>query len=324
MHAYLTLSSICIPSRRIVAMLCHLVGCTCMSVEAEENDGPSLSSQNVEYDFLSNLKKQEIDFLRASYITYRVFPFSKTLVESDLVCLHASDGEPSCEERIADGQPPQDRIEQKTPAAESCETIEDSSPGTVDMNVKNETGSSSVDGEKTRHDELTEFTHIIVPQPGHNFDDHDMTLAHAEPDEEEKVSKSESGKHRSRGRLFSKKESEEGKAAAEEQPAKKLEDEPARAARRQVPINCAVCLEEYVAGERVAWSANPDCRHVFHENCLVEWLISLGKAKSKNVRFSDSPTESELLDFDLECPCCRQAFVTKSHLGIHRGNDESV
>mmetsp|Transcript_19107 Transcript_19107/g.44735 ORF Transcript_19107/g.44735 Transcript_19107/m.44735 type:complete len:336 (+) Transcript_19107:211-1218(+) len=310
---------ICVPSKRLVARLCHLVGCTCIPAEVEENDGPSPSSQNaVQYDFLSNLKKQEIDFLRASYITYRAYPFSKTLVERDLICVHVSGGESSHDERIADGQPPQDSTEQK-PLFE----IEDSSPRIVGIEPKSETGSSSAVAEKARHDELVEFTHILVPQPGHNFDDHDMTLAHTEPGEEDKKrSKGESGKHRSRSLLFSKKESEEGNAAG--QPAKKLVNEPAKAVRRQVPMNCAICLEEYEVGERVTWSANPDCRHVFHENCLLGWLVSLGKAKSKNVRYTDSPTESELLDFELECPCCRQAFVTKSNLGIHRGNDESV
>ena len=310
-----TLSSICVPSKRLVARLCHLVGCTCIPLEAEEDEGPSPSSQSaVQYDFLSNLKKQEIDLLRASYITYRVFPFSKTLVERDLVCLRASGDESSCDERIAGDQPPQDRMKQ--------EPQEESSRGQGDIEMKSETGSSSAVAEKAGPCELVEFTHILVPQPGHNFDDLDMTLAHADHGEEEKRPKGGSDKHRSRSMLFPKKESEEVKA--EEQPAKKLVHEPAKAVRRQVPINCAVCLEEYEVGERVTWSANADCRHVFHEKCLVEWLISLGKAKSKNVRYTDRPTESELLNFELECPCCRQAFVTKSHLGVHRGNDESV
>ncbi|XVE82482.1 hypothetical protein DITRI_Ditri16bG0008400 [Diplodiscus trichospermus] len=34
--------------------------------------------------------------------------------------------------------------------------------------------------------------------------------------------------------------------------------------------NCAICLEDYVAGDRVR--VLPRCKHMFHKSCIEEWL----------------------------------------------------
>ena len=52
---------------------------------------------------------------------------------------------------------------------------------------------------------------------------------------------------------------------------------------------CAICLDEYAVEDAVVWSSNEDCPHVFHQNCIVEYL-----AKVKNI--------------ELSCPCCRQTY----------------
>lgn len=61
---------------------------------------------------------------------------------------------------------------------------------------------------------------------------------------------------------------------------------PSSADRRE-PAYCAVCLAEYETGDAIVWSLNPDCKHVFHDDCILTWL-SRGKKR---------------------CPCCRKQFA---------------
>ena len=49
---------------------------------------------------------------------------------------------------------------------------------------------------------------------------------------------------------------------------------------------CEICLGDYEAGDIVAWSANPLCKHAFHVECISDWLIR-------------RPT----------CPSCRQDYI---------------
>mmetsp|Transcript_14562 Transcript_14562/g.26267 ORF Transcript_14562/g.26267 Transcript_14562/m.26267 type:complete len:495 (-) Transcript_14562:100-1584(-) len=82
--------------------------------------------------------------------------------------------------------------------------------------------------------------------------------------------------------------------------------------RRNVPAFCAICLGEYSPSEPISWASNPDCTHVFHQECIVKWLNTLGRKTSKYQRFSDDPPSVvQLLNYGLECPCCRQDFICK-------------
>ncbi len=56
---------------------------------------------------------------------------------------------------------------------------------------------------------------------------------------------------------------------------------------------CAICLESYEPGESVVWSANHECPHAYHDNCITEYCLQ----------------ESQKGVVDLPCPCCRQSFV---------------
>ena len=78
--------------------------------------------------------------------------------------------------------------------------------------------------------------------------------------------------------------------------------------KRSVPIFCAICLSEYEKCDRVCWSSNKECSHVFHESCILQWLISSGKKRSMNHQFTRHPSDEELLRNEL-CPCCRQDFI---------------
>lgn len=39
--------------------------------------------------------------------------------------------------------------------------------------------------------------------------------------------------------------------------------------KRDVPIHCAICLSDYEESEKVSWSSNCNCSHVFHEEVSV-------------------------------------------------------
>jgi len=37
---------------------------------------------------------------------------------------------------------------------------------------------------------------------------------------------------------------------------------------------CMICMEVFEKGSEVSWSSSEDCNHVFHKECIIEWLIS--------------------------------------------------
>ena len=49
---------------------------------------------------------------------------------------------------------------------------------------------------------------------------------------------------------------------------------------------CAICLGDFKRGERVCFSKNKACSHVFHLSCAEEWLMQHS-----------------------ECPCCRASYI---------------
>jgi hypothetical protein len=63
---------------------------------------------------------------------------------------------------------------------------------------------------------------------------------------------------------------------------------------------CAICLGDYVEGEKVCLSRNPDCSHFFHSTCGIAWL-----AKHS------------------ECPICRAEFIFEDHLKEKHDNSSS-
>lgn len=62
---------------------------------------------------------------------------------------------------------------------------------------------------------------------------------------------------------------------------------------RLVPATCAICLLQYTPGCFVSWSENPVCKHVFHRDCMLMWLLK-----------KEEPL----------CPCCRAEFILESEL----------
>lgn len=87
---------------------------------------------------------------------------------------------------------------------------------------------------------------------------------------------------------------------------------------RDVPNGCAICLGEFDASDQICWSANANCSHVFHYACTLDWLMECGRKHLKRQRrrngrggtatqFSDPVTQ--VTQFPMLCPCCRQDFV---------------
>lgn len=78
---------------------------------------------------------------------------------------------------------------------------------------------------------------------------------------------------------------------------------------REVPNGCAVCMDPFRVGDRVCWSSNNGCPHAFHEKCLVNWLLVLGRRRRMRMVRTASSDDVDLTAYDMLCPCCRQDFV---------------
>ena len=106
-----------------------------------------------------------------------------------------------------------------------------------------------------------------------------------------------------------------------------------RALLRDVPHFCAICLGEYKPSDSISWSSNPECTHVFHRECIVRWLDTLGKKRCSDnhgifgrldVLGGGEIPAKDLLNYRLECPCCRQEFVSRLVVesGEYDGDEE--
>lgn len=182
-------------------------------------------------------------------------------------------------------------------------------------------GDEEENKEEGKHEEEGKYSHILLPLAGYNFGF--VKLYNDDVEKEEKPSEIEVEKEKkiisSRIRLFGGKE-KSIKGAVVDEPTKEVELSIPVVAnkmiRRKCHIYCAICLAEYEPNERVSWASNQDCTHAFHEDCVVEWLVSLGRTKSKNKRFTVEPTEAQLLNYQLECPCCRQDFISTKAINV--------
>jgi len=162
--------------------------------------------------------------------------------------------------------------------------------------------------EEEEQNEEGQYSQILIPMPGHNFDCVD--LYGCDEVKKDPTGKEESEKKSRRIKFFGVKD--KSLKDVNDEPTKELElTTPPRAkgGKRICPIFYAICLAEYKTSKRVSWSSSPDCTPAFHEDCVVEWLVSLGRTKSKNVQFAEEPTDDQLFNYQLECPCCRQNFI---------------
>ena len=177
-----------------------------------------------------------------------------------------------------------------------------------------------------------DYTHISLPLPGCDSDGISSSLCglEGEQDDEETAAATtttrtpvatRTNKWLKLTSLFHRKE-EENK---EEDIKKKEMEEPTTCTiemveKRNVPIFCAVCLDSYEISDQVCWASNKECSHVFHEDCILQWLVSSGKKKSMDQVFEKHPSDAKLMQYR-QCPCCRQDFISvKPDI---RGHEES-
>ena len=83
--------------------------------------------------------------------------------------------------------------------------------------------------------------------------------------------------------------------------------------RRQVPNGCAICLGSFLPNEVVTWSSNPDCPHVYHNECIIQWFEAAGR-KTEKQRLRQNPDEPPVVtralvnSFPKVCPACRRPY----------------
>ena len=82
------------------------------------------------------------------------------------------------------------------------------------------------------------------------------------------------------------------------------------------PNLCAICLDSYDVDDKIVWSNNPECQHVFHHACLLDYYMTMVKKKrSNNSNTNNNTTEQEQQSEKVQttsCPCCRQDFFIQS------------
>ena len=87
---------------------------------------------------------------------------------------------------------------------------------------------------------------------------------------------------------------------------------------RHVPNGCSVCLSPFAVGESITWSSNSECKHAFHHSCILDWFKASGRRQCRRRRLEQSEgmlnyANDPLLkitNFRMECPCCRQVFIS--------------
>jgi hypothetical protein len=55
----------------------------------------------------------------------------------------------------------------------------------------------------------------------------------------------------------------------------------------EILAGCAICLSHFKPQQLVCESNNPSCRHIFHKDCMVDWLMKLHD----------------------DCPMCREVYL---------------
>lgn len=283
--------------------------CRLYCFKREEHD------EEIAYECLSSERKLILDNLRSRAILRHLRRFTLSLTFEDM--LKRPD---NSESSSALGDDPGGK-EEGTLNGIDIEMGDDAPANTVDGNTLSAGGIRDSD-----------FTYVLIPPPGHAIAVSNVErVGDCSTDNETKKMRSvlflkapyRSSKVGHDGIIEENEQNEEKAPCTPDEPSPTDPDNDIVTENRAVPIICAVCLSMYKISERVCWSSNSECTHVFHEDCMTKWLVSLGKTHSKKRLYNKNPSEEKLLDFDLSCPCCRQDFISSSLIVKKNETDDS-
>jgi len=262
------------------------------------------------YRTMSPARQEEIDNLRKNALLRYMSRYTLTLIEEHLICCSESQTDTTLSTSTSD-----EVDYEGVTSDESCKDVEterngDIEEGNNDVELVQDRGDMEQGSESTAADDAAvEYTHISIPLPGRDVAGIYVSTAL----EKQHIQK---GKRWRSSSLFQTR-NDEGRDTSQVEPiatnGRSLQNEQRKVdkmvEKRSVPIFCAICLSEYEECDRVCWSSNIECSHVFHEDCILQWLISSGKKRSMSQYFTRNPTDEELLKNEF-CPCCRQDFIS--------------
>ena len=85
--------------------------------------------------------------------------------------------------------------------------------------------------------------------------------------------------------------------------------------QKTVSGNCIICFENFQAGDTIVYSAESrDCNHVYHKECMVDYLTNR-KLFKEQLKSGDT---------DPSCPTCRQTFCKLIPIPIDFSNDDAT
>ena len=83
---------------------------------------------------------------------------------------------------------------------------------------------------------------------------------------------------------------------------------------------CVICFEDFVEGDEIVWSEDPLCQHVFHKDCMVNYLaVNAQKKTHRPYRFGHR------LDVtNNPCPMCRTNYCTVRGRDLFRAKIKAI
>lgn len=326
-----------VPLRCLIERICRCLGFETNQQDSDsvDSDGrPIYSVSDRDYEYLSHRTKNQINEIREMEISKRLAAFSLELKAENMISRqHDKDGHDKDEyggQEEYNASQDSYCIDEEDPKETQDEANHFTSQGKdQEEAASNDDTEASTEAstETSNSEEEANYTHVCLPLPGYN------KYGLRKPKKKKSSSSTPDNISRIGLVLFRRQKkdaskqtkelsSEDGEAKVTEQDATQQKND-----RREVPIFCAVCLGEYETSERVCWSSNTECTHVFHHDCMLQWLKSLGKRACKQQRFSENPSVQQVMNYTMECPCCRQSFIDKSvdvDVGVGVGDDENV
>jgi len=84
--------------------------------------------------------------------------------------------------------------------------------------------------------------------------------------------------------------------------------------KQQMEMNgtCVICFEEFVKDDVIVWAEDPSCSHIYHKECMVQYLACNAHRNSKQRRLSSisTPTLAPIPDLtNNPCPTCRRKII---------------